>query len=60
MKQTRKKHRPVFKAGLVIEALLTFFLVFVILPRAVDPRGPSHLAPVANRGRRHHRTDRPC
>ena len=33
--------------GLVIEALLTFFLVFVIFATAVDPKGPSHLAPVA-------------
>ena len=32
--------------GLVIEALLTFFLVFVIFATAVDPKGPSHLAPV--------------
>ena len=33
--------------GLVIEALLTFFLVFVIFATAVDPKGPSHLAPIA-------------
>ena len=33
--------------GLVIEALLTFFLVFVIFATAVDPRGSPHLAPVA-------------
>lgn len=33
--------------GLVIEALLTFFLVFVIFATAVDPKGASSLAPVA-------------
>lgn len=34
-------------AGLVIEIVLTFVLVFVIFATAIDPRGPSHLAPFA-------------
>lgn len=33
--------------GLVIEILLTFFLVFVIFATAVDPKGVSQLAPLA-------------
>jgi len=34
-------------AGLVIEAILTFALVFVVFATAIDPRGPKHLAPAA-------------
>ena len=34
-------------AGLAVEMVLTFILVFVIFATAVDPRGPSHLAPLA-------------
>lgn len=33
--------------GLVVEVVLTFFLVFVIFATAVDPQGPAHLAPFA-------------
>ena len=33
--------------GLVIEIILTFVLVFVFFATAIDPRGPSHLAPLA-------------
>ncbi len=32
--------------GIVVEALLTFFLVFVIFGVAVDPRGPGGIAPL--------------
>ena len=34
-------------AGLLTEMVLTFILVFVIFATAVDPRGPSNLAPFA-------------
>ena len=34
-------------AGLLLEAVLTFFLVFVIFATAMDPKGPTHLAPMA-------------
>jgi aquaporin TIP len=34
-------------AGLVTEMVLTFILVFVIFATAIDPKGPSHLAPFA-------------
>ena len=34
-------------AGMAVEAILTFVLVFVIFATAVDPRGPAHLAPLA-------------
>ena len=34
-------------AGLVMEMVMTFILVFVIFATAVDPRGPKHLAPFA-------------
>ena len=33
--------------GLLIEAVLTFFLVFVIFATAMDPKGPANLAPIA-------------
>jgi aquaporin TIP len=33
--------------GLIVEMMLTFVLVFVIFATAIDPRGPSHLAPFA-------------
>lgn len=33
--------------GFVVEAILTFFLVFVIFGVAVDPRGPKAIAPLA-------------
>jgi len=34
-------------AGVAVEAILTFVLVFTVFAVAVDPRGPSHLAPIA-------------
>ena len=34
-------------AGLLVEAVLTFVLVFVIFATAMDPKGLSHLAPMA-------------
>ena len=34
-------------AGLVVEIVLTFVLVFVIFATAMDPKGPAHLAPIA-------------
>lgn len=34
-------------AGLAIEIILTFILVFVIFATAMDSRGPVHLAPIA-------------
>ena len=34
-------------AGLTLEMVLTFILVFVIFATAMDPRGPSNLAPFA-------------
>ncbi len=34
-------------AGLVVEIVLTFILVFVIFATAMDPKGPKHLAPIA-------------
>lgn len=34
-------------AGLLVEIALTFVLVFVVFATAVDPKGPSHLAPMA-------------
>ena len=34
-------------AGLLIEVILTFILVFVVFSTAMDPRGMAHLAPVA-------------
>ena len=34
-------------AGLVVEMILTFILVFVIFATAMDPKRPSHLAPIA-------------
>jgi len=33
--------------GLLVEAVLTFFLVFVIFATAMDPKGPANLAPIA-------------
>jgi len=33
--------------GIVVEAILTFFLVFVIFGTAADPRGPGAIAPLA-------------
>ena len=33
--------------GLLVEVLLTFFLVFVVFATAMDPRGMGHLAPFA-------------
>jgi aquaporin TIP len=34
-------------AGLLIEIVLTAFLVYVVFATAVDPKGPAHLAPAA-------------
>lgn len=34
-------------AGLLVEAVLTFALVFVVFATAIDPKGPTHLAPIA-------------
>jgi aquaporin TIP len=34
-------------AGVVVEAILTFVIVFTVFAVAVDPRGPSNLAPIA-------------
>lgn len=34
-------------AGLLLEAVLTFALVFVVFATAIDPKGPTHLAPIA-------------
>ena len=34
-------------AGVLVEIVLTFILVFVIFATAVDSRGPAHLAPLA-------------
>ncbi len=34
-------------AGLLVEGCLTFVLVFVVFATAMDPKGPSHLAPIA-------------
>jgi aquaporin TIP len=34
-------------AGLLVEIVLTFALVFVVFATAVDPKGPRHLAPAA-------------
>lgn len=34
-------------AGLLLEIVLTFFLLYVIFATAVDPKGPRHLAPAA-------------
>jgi glycerol uptake facilitator-like aquaporin len=34
-------------AGLTLEMVLTFILVFVVFATAMDPRGPSNLAPFA-------------
>jgi aquaporin TIP len=34
-------------AGLLVEVILTFALVFVVFATAIDPRGPKHLAPAA-------------
>jgi MIP family channel proteins len=34
-------------AGLVVEIILTFVLVFTVFAVAMDPRGPSNLAPIA-------------
>ena len=34
-------------AGLVVEMVLTFVLVFVVFATAMDPKGPVHLAPFA-------------
>jgi aquaporin TIP len=34
-------------AGLLVEAILTFALVFVVFATAIDPKGPKHLAPAA-------------
>ena len=33
--------------GLIVEIVLTFALVFVVFATAIDPKGPSHLAPLA-------------
>ena len=33
--------------GLIVEIVLTFVLVFVVFATAIDPKGPSHLAPLA-------------
>ena len=35
------------ETGLLVEAVLTFFLVFVIFATAIDPKGPANLAPIA-------------
>jgi MIP family channel proteins len=34
-------------AGLIVEIILTFVLVFTVFAVAVDPRGPANLAPIA-------------
>ena len=34
-------------AGVVVEIILTFVLVFVVFATAMDPRGPSSIAPIA-------------
>ncbi|MGB2695874.1 MAG: MIP family channel protein [Dehalococcoidia bacterium] len=34
-------------AGLLVEGVLTFFLVYVVYATAVDPKGPRNLAPAA-------------
>ncbi|HMG18708.1 MAG TPA: MIP family channel protein [Gemmatimonadales bacterium] len=34
-------------AGLIVEIILTFMLVFTVFAVAIDPRGPSNLAPIA-------------
>jgi MIP family channel proteins len=34
-------------AGVVVEAILTFILVFTVFAVAMDPRGPANLAPIA-------------
>jgi aquaporin TIP len=34
-------------AGLLLEIVLTFALVFVVFATAIDPKGPAHLAPAA-------------
>ena len=34
-------------AGLLLEAVLTFLLVFVVFATAIDPKGPAGLAPMA-------------
>jgi aquaporin TIP len=34
-------------AGLLVEVILTFALVFVVFATAIDPKGPKHLAPAA-------------
>ncbi len=34
-------------AGVMVEAVLTFALVFTVFATAMDPRGPAHLAPIA-------------
>jgi MIP family channel proteins len=34
-------------AGVVVEAILTFVLVFTVFAVAMDPRGPANLAPIA-------------
>jgi aquaporin TIP len=34
-------------AALIVEAVLTFVLVFVVFATAIDPKGPQHLAPMA-------------
>jgi aquaporin TIP len=34
-------------AGLLVEVVLTFFLVYVVFATALDPKGPRHLAPAA-------------
>jgi aquaporin TIP len=34
-------------AGLIVEIILTFVLVFTVFATAIDPRGPGNLAPIA-------------
>ena len=34
-------------AGLLVEIILTFVLVFVVFATAIDPKGPAHIAPAA-------------
>ena len=34
-------------AGVIVEIILTFILVFVVFATAMDPRGPGNLAPIA-------------
>ena len=34
-------------AGLIVEIILTFMLVFTVFAVAIDPRGPANLAPIA-------------